>query len=285
MSKAAKKEETAVVTQATTAVATSAPPQAPSGILASDVIIPRMLLQQGTSDFVKERKAQSGDIVRSTDAKFLGGPETQFDFIPLAPPAPTWIKERREKGAQRWEFRGIEPRTAANDTLPWTFNADKDGRLLPEGAASTHEWKRVKCLSLFALLPQDIEEEAVEMKKADAGEMPDLTKALLPIMITFRSTGFNAGKEVVSFFTQAASFKQKAYRYMLKLSCVLESNDQGSFYVYKVDRTKPTVVKPEYQEKVQYWADIVTTQPNLKVDESGDEGASGESQPAGKSQF
>ncbi len=260
-----KKNEVAV--KENTAVAVSPPPQAPQGILASDVIVPRLLLMQSTSEFVKDRKATMGDIVRSTNQEKLGDPDTFLDFIPLAEPAPTWIKEKRIAGTQRWEFAGIEPRTASNDTLPWKFNADKDGKLLNENEKSTHEWRRLKCLSLYAILPADVEAFNAEMVKANEGAMPDLSKALTPVMIGFRSTGFPAGKEVSTFFTQAQSFKKQAWEYTIKLSCFLDKNDQGTFYVFKVDRSKPAPVKSEYLEQVKFWASIVRTTV-LRVDDA-----------------
>lgn len=277
------KKENQVAKAETTAVATSAPPQAPSGILPSDVIIPRLLLMQGTSDFVKDRiktpsgaTIQLGDMVKSTTKEVLGNPEQPLEFIPLAEPAPTWINECKPVGGNRYEFRGIEPRTAKNDTLPWNYIADKDKREVPAGTPGALEWRRVKCLSLFALLPSDIKAYAEEMKKAEAGEMPDLSKALTPILITFRSTGFNAGKEVVTFFSQAQQFNQPAWKYKLQLGNFLDKNDQGTFYVFKVDRAKPAPVAKEDLQHVQYWANIVAT-TTLRVDET-DEGSSASEQ-------
>ena len=247
-------------------------------ILASDVLIPRLLLMQGTSDFVKERKAQLGDMVRSTNAEKLGDPDTPINFIPLSSPQPTWIREARQKGAQRWEFRGIEKRDAGNDTLPWTFNADKEGILLPDGARSDYEWRRVKCLTLFAILPQDIDAFQLEQKKAAEGELPDFSKALAPIQFTFRSTGLRAGKEVTTYFTQAASFARggysaKPHAYSLKLECFLDTNDQGSYYVFRVNRDRPAKLTAEQLAEVEPWVAIVNSSaPNLKVDDILDAG-------------
>jgi hypothetical protein len=257
---------TEVVAAQTTALATAAPPQQQSRIIASDVIVPRVLLMQGTSDFVKERKASLGDIVKSTTLEKLADPDTVLEFIPLTEPTPGWRIEKRAVGAQRWEFSKNEPRSAINDGLPWKFNADKDGKFLAEGAPSSHEWRRVKTLSLFAILPADIRAYKEEMKKADAGELPDLSKALAPVLIDFRSTSFSAGKEVSTFFTQVAQFKATAWKYVLKLSCFLDQNDQGSYYVYKVDRNKPAKVDEAYLPDVEYWVNLANTH-TLKVDE------------------
>ena len=254
-----------------TQVQAGAQPQ-PGGIVPSDVVVPRLLLMQGTSDFVKERKANIGDMVRSTNAEKIGDPDKMLEFIPLSEPVATWVVEKRTVGEQRWNFHAVLPRTAANDTLPWRFNADKDGNLLDDSVKSTHEWRRVKCLTLYILLPQDIAAFQVEMKKAEAGETPDISKALTPVLLAFRSTSFKAGKEVQTFFTNVKQFRQRAHNYTLKLGCFLDKNDQGTFYVFKVDRDKPTPVPADYKPHVEEWYNIVSSGASLKVDETGEGG-------------
>lgn len=261
------------------------------GLVISDVIIPRMLLMQGTSDFVKERKAQLGDMVKSTTLEAFGSPEKPIAFIPLKLPSGSWIREVKPKGTDkgRWEFRGIEPRNAGNDTLPWRFAADKDGKEVTEGSnVHTHEGRRVKSLSAYVILPSDIDAEAAELAKAARGEFPDLSKALTPVLVAFRSTSFPAGKEISTFFTQASRFKQPAWKYQIELACHMEANDQGSFYVFDVNRNVPKPVKPEHLPEVEKWANIVSSQ-DLKVDTSNEEGdideASGPTQVGGKQAF
>lgn len=259
-----------VQVQGNNAVAVSAPPQ--TQILASDVVVPRLLLMQGTSDFVKDRKAQLGDMVRSTNTQKLGDPDKLLQIVPLAEPTPTWIIECRPKGEEkRWSFKGIEPRNAMNDGLAWKFDADKDGKPLPEGAPSPLEWRRVKCLTLYAILPDDVDAFLIEEAKAAAGEMPDISKALTPVMISFRSTSFKAGKEVSTFFTDVAQFRMEAWRFSIGLTCFLDKNDQGTYYVFKVDRSKPAPIKKEHVPRIEYWSNIVRT-TTLRVDETGAEG-------------
>lgn len=253
--------------------AVGGPPEALRGMVASDVLVPQLLLMQGTSDFVHEGKSVPGKIVKSTTIEEVGNPTTKVAFIPLTLPVATWIIEVRAPGAKRGEFRRTEPRHAGNDMLAWDYPANADGDQVVEGSKEhTHEGKRTKCLSLYAVLPADIDAEAAEMKKAEAGEAPDLSKALTPVLIRFRSTGFKAGREVISFFSQAERFKQKAYHYILQLSCHQESNDDGTFYVYDVDRNAPKLVAPEHKPMVEQWAALASGS-NLKVDETGDSGA------------
>ena len=237
-------------------------------IVPSDVLVPKVLLMQGMSELVKQRKAQLGDIVRSTNGQKLGDPEHAVDFIPLSSPESTWVIELNQTG--KFEYKKTVPRTPKNSGDQWNFLADKDGNEVPPGTPGAIPARRINRLSLYALLPADVEADAVERKKAESGEFPDFSKALMPVLISFRSLSFPAGKEVATFFTQVASFKRNAYEAILKLKCHLEQNDKGSFYVFDVERNAPRPVKKEQLETVKYWADLVGSVA-LKVDESQDE--------------
>ena len=246
-----------------------------TGVVAGDVLIPRLLLQQGMSDFVKERKAQMGDMVRSTDAQKLGDPETKMEFIPLSQPIGTWIESYKPEGFTKFKYKRRIARTAANDRSRFDYYVSTDPATGVETeydtpVANSVPHKRVKCLSLYILLPQDIAAFELEKKKAMEGGIPDVSKALAPLMVEFRSTSFNAGKELTTFYTQTLQFGAKPYQYVLKLGCSLESNGDNSFYVYNVDRSKITTVSPAYMAQVEYWANIVRNPNSLKIDDSVD---------------
>lgn len=236
-----------------------------SDILSSDVVIPRLLLMQGMSDLVKTRKAQAGDIVRSVDAYKMGSPDATFEFIPLSTPIPSWIIERKLEGNNRFTYFSREKRTAKNEMAPWQYTADMDGN---EGKGNI-QYRRIKCLSLYVLLPQDIDAFMVEKKKAENGEMPDLSKALTPLLVEFRSTGFRAGKEITTYYTQASQFGTNPSYYKLKLGCAMESSDDNDYYVFTVDRAKPTPITKEQKSYVDYWTGIVNA-GNVKVDDTSD---------------
>lgn len=240
--------------------------QSLAGVVPTDVVVPRILLMQPTSDFVHERKAQAGDLVRSTTVEKIGEPGKTLEFIPLSLPVASWVIEVKQPNASKFEFKRIEPRTASNGNLPWSFRVDLQGNEVPAGTPNSLEARRVQRLSLFAILPSDIDAEIAEKKKAEKGGFPDFSKALMPVEIGFRSTSFRAGREVLSFFTQAASFKQPAWKAILKLTCHQEQNDKGTYYVMDVDRSKPTPVKEAHLPMVSHWAEIVNTQ-NVTVDE------------------
>jgi hypothetical protein len=224
-------------------------------IVNSDIIIPKVLLMQGLSDFVADGKAAIGDMVRSTTAEKLGDDKKPITFIPLKM-TNSWTIQ--EKVGGKYEFRGIEPRTAANEDMEWDFV--KNGT----------DWKRVKTINVFALLPQDI----VAFKKEIEKEEMDLEKTLMPVVISFRSTSYNAGKTVATFFTKIKSNRQyKAnlapYQYELPLECERTENDKGKFVIFKVGSSKP--LQADLLEEAAKWYQILNTAKNLKIDVS-DEG-------------
>ncbi len=244
------------------------PPQ--DAVLRTDILVPYVVLAQASSDSVKERKAQIGDIIRSTTMEKLGDPESPLEVIFLHNPKTNWIIEQKE--GNRFKYRRTEPRNASNETAEWNFWADHEGREVPAGTPGATEWRRVKQLQVFAILPRDIEAAEAEMAKVEKGELPDPSKALTPVILSFRSMSYKAGKEIVTFFSQAKSMKVDIFRYVVKLGCTMEQGEDGSYYVWNVDRNKPSPVSKERLGTVSEWASIINQgAANLAVDESAEE--------------
>jgi hypothetical protein len=194
-------------------------------IIRADALIPRLLLMQGLSDFVSDRKAQQGDMVRSTTIEKLGDPEVPVELIPITYQN-RWRLEEEIKG--KFEYRGTEARTAKNDDQPWEF--------MHQGA----KWKRTKVIDLYAVLPQDIAAEQNEKKRfQETGELPDLNKTLMPVLVSFRASSYQAGKKIVDIFMKAQNFGVQPHHYKTKLKCHQESNDKGTYYVFDLEGTKP----------------------------------------------
>jgi uncharacterized protein YkwD len=230
-------------------------------VLKSDVMIPKILLMQGLSELVAERKAMMGDIIRSTTGEKIGDDTLPVEIIPLTF-TNSWVLS--EKIGTKYEFRGIEPRTAANETAAWDF--------IKNGV----EWKRTQAIDVFALLPADIAAETAELTRAETtGEMPDFNKTLLPVVIRFQNTSFRAGRHVVTHFTKAmspsmAKFGVKPYSYSLILKCYQDKNDKGTFYVWDVSQGQK--VSKETLELAAQWYQTVATKA-VRVDESYEQAA------------
>lgn len=266
MNAVAKKDSQEVATQA----------QAPQGeqILASDIIIPKLWLMQGLSDLVAADKAKAGEIRRSTNEELVGGPNSPVEFIPITFQN-KWVIQ--EKVGKKFEYRKTVSRDGGlQDAMK--IITDRTGENLEwEFQHNGTDWKRVKVLNVFALLVNDIKAEQAEFEKfKKTGEVPDLNKTLLPVVISFRSTSYNAGKTVVSHFAKAMApaqqrFGVKAYHYTQVLKCYQDKNDQGSFYVYEVVQgrkcTNEKTGAPEF-ERASEWASRLTQMPVIKIDES-----------------
>lgn len=210
-------------------------------ILSSDIIIPRLMLMQGLSDLVSERKASQGDFIRSTTGGVLGTPEKPLSFIPLTFNN-QWVLS--EKVGKKYEYRSTEPMNASNQDAEWEFK--KDGG----------EWKRTKLINLYALLPSDVKLERDSLMEAlKSKSMPDPSTALMPILISFRGTSYNAGKTVVTHFARAKKYGLPAYVSTLTLSCTQETNDLGTYYVMKVIEGGKTT--PDDQETALDWYGIL----------------------------
>lgn len=237
-------------------------PERVSAALSSDLIIPKLLLMQGLSDAVADRKAQQGDIIRSTTMEKLGDDKTSVELIPLTIQN-VWMNQ--EKIGSKFEFRGYEPRTASNETLPWEYN---------QGGT---QWKRTKVLNLFALLPADIEAYRAELKKfEDTGEIPDMDKVLMPVVVPFRNTSFAAGRTVATLFLKAEGLSREVgkevpvYGKTLLLSCVQDKNDKGSFFIYEVD-SKGKKTDASYLSYASTWhKNLQAMGMNVKVDEANE---------------
>lgn len=250
----AKKEETAVT-------AVPGNPKATT-VLKSDVLVPKLLLMQALSDNVTMGLKNSvgqpispGQIVRSTSREVMGDATKPVEILPLQY-RNDWMLQ--EKIGDKFEFRGFEPRTAKNEDLPWDYTNNG----VP--------WRRVKVLTLLALLPGDIEKEeaAVAALKKDPSAGFDINQVLLPVAISFQKTSFMAGRMIATHFAkvnQMARYGIKPYSSSLYLTCRLEKNDKGVFHVYGVEMGRKTEAKAFV--KASEWEETLG-QGNVEIDNS-----------------
>lgn len=198
----------------------------------SDLLVPRLLLMQGLSKPVAARRAFSGDIVRSGSFERVGGVRDDgnvdsIDIIPLAIKS-SWTVMLGEG----YGFVRSEPRTEANDDLPFEFEEDGESR------------KRYKTIDVIALVADDIRAAAGKVELDADGAPLSLDEAvLLPVAISFKSTGLNAGKNISTFFSRVAAAQEsypntRPYNYVLELSCFQTANDDGEFFVFEIGGTK-----------------------------------------------
>lgn len=245
-------------------------PQAQEQILKSDIVLSKVLLMQQLSEFVKEEKCKSGEIVRSQTGDILAARATPLEFIPLTY-VNLWMMSEDEKGKgdkKDFKFRGYEPRNASNEDAEWEFMQD--------GV----KWKRTKVMNLYALLASDIEKfEAAMAKFKESGEMPDVDAALLPVTIQLRNTSFKAAKDVSTLFLKANELSKQmqvdvpAYGRTMKLLAVEETSKDGDdYYALTVSGGSPT--KKEYLPHAKRWKETMHWMgASVKVDDSDVAGA------------
>lgn len=233
-------------------------------VLTSDMVLPRVLLQQGLSKLVADRKAVQGDLIRTLgggEIEKIGSPDQAIDFIPLKV-----VTEWREQElvGKKYEFRRTLPRTPANEDLPWEFE---------EGGG---KWQRLKSMTLYALLVNDVTAAKAEMAKlAESGELPDLNKTLLPVAINFRSSaGRGAISALTNFYVRLKDAQSQSkvpiypYGYQLTLSCKQVTNTKGTFYVFEAGNIKS--IKGDLLTEAARWYATVNNAASIKVAEDID---------------
>lgn len=188
----------------------------------ADILIPKLLLMQGLSEAVNEQKASLGDIVKSTTGQVVGGQKNPVTFIPLRL-FKTWVNS--EKIGNKFEYRGEEPFTAANQDAPLEWQNPETKTL----------WRRDRNINVYCLLPKDIEGELEAIEAAKSGDFPDPDKALMPCLVNFRRTSYQAGRTLATHFAKADVFKVPPAVTMFNLVSQREQNDQGTYYIYKCE--------------------------------------------------
>jgi len=230
-------------------------------ILTSDLVIPKVLLMQGLSEFVSQRQAQSGDIVRSMSADKLGDDEVPVSIIPITF-RNMWLNQEKVDG--KFEYRGMEGRDASNENAEWDY---KIGNV---------QWGRTKVLELFCLLTNDLVADAARSSSEDDDFAPNLNNVVMPHVISFRSTMFKTGKQFVSHFNSAKMAGVEPFRYKIDLKCESTKNDKGTFFVWSMGKTTPCE-KPHYVIAKKWHGIIAGKAKKFTVDDS-DETRTGDEQ-------
>jgi hypothetical protein len=180
-------------------VATNLEDWGTADVSSNDVIIPKILCMQATSELVAEGKARMGDFVDSVTHEVLGSVDNPIKFVPFHMEK-VWIVSEKKVGASRFEFKKYLDVTADTMGLPWE-EAQADGSII----------KNEYALQFFCLRPEDTS---------------------MPYVVTFKSTSLRAGKVVSTQMyvrNRAAGLVPPAYTMLL--SGKKEKNDQGTFIV------------------------------------------------------
>jgi hypothetical protein len=204
-------------------------------ISTNDIVVPKLLLMQGTSDFVKQRKAQYGDLIDSIDHKVLGSPEKPFEVVPF------FIKKYftiRNKNTPKKDFMRVEALTPETDHMPY-FDMDADGT-------------------------EVIRERTYELYCVQAAEV---SIGGLPLVIRLKASNEKTGKAV---FTQMYIKNKNANLSPAAVAFEVSSREEAKEgNTYMVFDVKPKrVATKEEQDACLVWHKMTT---KIKVDESDGE--------------
>lgn len=215
------KQQTAVSTE----VVDMAKAMADIGIEASDLVVPRLMLMQNTSEMVGDEKAKLGDIVNSQTLEVLGGITSPLEIIPLKMTKTYRIYDMTDTQPK---FIRQEPVTSANVNLPW--EDVEDGITI----------RRYLCMNFFVLIKKEVE----------SGEA-------FPVVITFKSTSLNAGKQLATHLFKMVTLGWKPYSRSMLLKVNKQKKDTNVWAVFEIARGNELV--EEHVAKAAEWLNNVNS--------------------------
>lgn len=204
----------------------------PEAVEVRDVVIPKVLVMQKTSDLVDEGKAAEGDFVNSVSGQKLGSISEPLEFIPFKLEKLWFISK---KVGTRFELQEIIPYDPSNADMRYSE------------VISGEEWKRELHMRFYSILPSD---------------------PLLPFIVTFKSTSQKYGKALYTqMYVKNAASKVSPAGYVMVLYGTKEANDQGKFIVPNFSVARKT--SAEEEAHCLNWFKTLKTS-NHVVDESSE---------------
>lgn len=220
---------------------------------ASDLVIPKLLIMQGLSEFVTDEKIQArqGEIRDSLEGRLLAPVGTPLRVIPFYF-YNTWVEFEERNG--KFEFNGIVPRDHTNESAPmeWTEEGKKK--------------RRDKTINCYVLVESELEN----------GEF-------LPYLLSFSRTGFKTGKKLVTLVEKLKQFKLAPAHRVFELSSTKVSNDKGTWFGPEIQQVAAT--NPKHLELAYKWY-LTVSKGGVKVDNSDlARGDAEEAAPEGAREF
>lgn len=203
---------------------------------ATDILIPRILLMQGTSKWVPE-SFNMGDLITSVDEELLAKKGDTIEIIPFVMKK-SWQVFTREKNPQ-WVRE--EPWNAANDNLEWEFEEEDPDR-------GVVELKRQRNYGFYCFV---VGEDGID-------------KYAIPSLINFRSSaGFKDGKKIASHFGVMKSMEQPGFTVTWKISTETVKDGDNSYMKFVVRKGRN--VTEEEMQPIYKWLNLMKTQAaNIK---------------------
>jgi hypothetical protein len=198
-------------------------------ISSQDIIIPKILLMQPMSDLVTDGIAKIGEFRDSLNKDVvLGSDKEAVEFIVFG------------TFKNYLEFKDDEYlRTVQGDMgdLP-------QEEILEDGAAM----KRTRVQNAYVLLTRDIKN----------GEP-------FPYVISFKSTGYTAGKTLMTYIKKLQLFKKPSAAKVFALTCTKETNEKGTFFVPQISTLRDSTTE-EMSQSYEWYK--LLAKSKVRVDDS-----------------
>lgn len=204
------------------------------GIQARDLVIPRLLVMQNTSEAVGEDKAKLGDILNSQTLEVIGGLDHPIEIIPLK----LWKTWRvMDMTTKNPKFLRNEDVNSKNENLPWEDN--ENGVTI----------RRDFTYNYYVLLVKDVAE----------GEA-------FPVVISFRRTSTQAGKGVATHLFKMAALGRAPYSQSVKLSVSKKKFETNTYAILECGKGEK--VSDEGLAEAKKWLGLIG---QMKVAEEAEE--------------
>lgn len=212
----------------------------------NDILVPKLLLQQGLSKLVSAEKAQAGDIADSVTGEVLGSAREKAQKpVKIVPLKFKKVWEHYEKGDDgKFKYKGVEDWSAANAQIPrFEEYENKDGKIAKSDAAL-----------YFYTLVLDGESERP-----------------LPYVVAFRRTNYKSGQKLINHFALCLEAFKKHKKVVMPFDTTFElsgekrTNDEGTWWVWDIRGSSKTPA-PVSQSAVS-WLNRLASQ-KVRLDES-----------------
>jgi hypothetical protein len=231
---------------------------------AKDLLIPKVLLLQGSSDRVKiDATHKAGDLIKSTTGEVYGSVREKdaqpIRFVPVYM-FKTWVK-KEVLGKGKLQYIETTPVTPENTDQRWEQEEVVDG--------VKHVYKLTKNINFYVVLEKDFGNPLA-----------------VPHVLTYRSTSKKAGAILENWFSecniaQKAKIKTDAngvlmlpFAKVFELSGKLESDDENTWFVLKTTEVESLKAEDVRLGQLFGWYKTVSKYNHVKdVDNSEDTAA------------
>lgn len=209
---------------------------AATGVSASDLIIPKLLLMHNTSEYVGDGKAKLADIVNSQTLEVIGGIDSPIEIIPL----------KLYKTWRIYDMTKSPPEFIRQDAV--TSKNEKDSY---EGNENGTPIRRDMCLNYYVLLKKEVDENEA-----------------FPAVVSFKRSSFYAGKALATHFFKMAALKRPPYSQSVMITTSKMKKDTNTWAVMGIG--KGTNLNETDLATAEKWLKLVSS-VSTHVDEVAEE--------------